>query len=137
MFTDRQGCSDQTANAELMDPKADRETVVCSEYHTAMRTSEGEHTSMEGGTRTCRSDTEEDTPQDCVYVGWGTGDRGGALATESDDPGARGRGGIGCAGLLGAAGSASAWRPPHQSAREYKMFASVSRVPQAQGSLSP
>ena len=62
---------------------------------------------MEGGARTRRSDKEEDTPQDCIYVGRGTGDRGGTLATQSDDPGTQGRGGIGCAGLLGAAGSLS------------------------------
>lgn len=40
-------------------------------------------------------------------------------------------------GVVLAVLSVSVWRPPHQSAREYKMLAGVSYVPRAQGSLSP
>ena len=98
-------------------------SVDTPEYHTAMRISEGKHTHPRREEPGLSVQTQKRTHRRTAYT-WA---RGGALATESADPGSGG--GVVLAGSLSQSGG-------HHT-KVHKMLAGVSYVPRAQGSLSP
>ena len=98
-------------------------SIDTPEYHTAMRISEGKHTHPRREEPGLSVQTQKRTHHRTAFT-WA---RGGALGTESADPGAPGRGGIGWL-------SVSVWRPPHQSAQDARQCV---LCPQGPGVLEP